>query len=291
MKVGDVRKDEANGLAARLKTGAVAVVPTDTVYGLVCDAFHEEAKTRIYELKGRPRAKSLIGFVAGIEQAGEFAEIPPEYFSLVARSWPGPVTFIFKSRRELSFLVSEQGGIALRVPNHPFLLDLLPRTGLLASTSANPSGGVPPDSIAGLAAEIVEGADIVIDGGTVSGRESVIWNCTGELPRLVRGTVLFLCGKNAGRSSPAAAMLHRMVEGKNVNVREESDDAAAREAALIVVPDEEQRKRIAGLFPESADRIIRLDIPDPAGTEVASREIRDAMQEKIETVILRRIMP
>ncbi|MBN1444842.1 MAG: threonylcarbamoyl-AMP synthase, partial [Candidatus Omnitrophica bacterium] len=163
-----------------LKEGGVAIVPTDTVYGLVCDGLNEKAKDRIFEIKGRSENKPLIGFVDSIGKVKQFAEILPENISLLEKSWPGAVTVVLKAKTNLYRITSGEGKTAFRIPGHKFLLMLIKRFDMLASTSANISGGKTPSRIEDIPDIVKEKADIVIDGGVLPGNPSEIWDITGK---------------------------------------------------------------------------------------------------------------
>ncbi len=160
--------------------GGVAIVPTDTVYGIVCDGLNEEAKKKIFEIKGRPADKSLIGFVDTIEKAKGFAEVPQEKKTFLKENWPGAVTFILKAKVKLPRMTTERDTIALRIPDHKFLLKLIKRFNLLASTSANISGEKAASRIEDIPYVLKERVDIVIDGGITQGTPSSILDLTGE---------------------------------------------------------------------------------------------------------------
>jgi len=163
-----------------LRAGGVAIVPTDTVYGLVCDGLNDSAKDRIYGIKGRSEGKPLIAFVNTIEKIKKFAEILPEKMPLLEKSWPGVVTFLFKAKINLCRITSGEGKTAFRIPNHDFLQCLIERFDILASTSANISGGKTPSRIEDMPDTIKKMADIVIDGGVLPGTSSSIWDITGK---------------------------------------------------------------------------------------------------------------
>lgn len=163
-----------------LKKGGVAIVPTDTVYGLICDGMDESAKRRIYDIKGRDENKPLIGFVDTIDKVKIFAEVPPEKENLLKRNWPGAKTYILTAKREISLITAETGKIAFRIPDHGFLLKLLKGFDIVASTSANFSGEKAPSSIEEIPDALKEKVDIIIDGGSVCGKPSEIWDITEE---------------------------------------------------------------------------------------------------------------
>lgn len=169
-----------------LKGGGVAIVPTDTVYGLICDGLNEKAKKRIYEIKGRSLNKPLIGFVDSIEKVEKFAEVRPEKIDILKDNWPGAVTFILKAKKPLSHITTKTSTIAFRIPDNEFLLKLIKKFDILASTSANISGEKSPCSIDEIPDSLKEKVDIIIDSGATAGAPSCIWDITGRKKRQLR---------------------------------------------------------------------------------------------------------
>jgi L-threonylcarbamoyladenylate synthase len=183
---------EAIAEAARLiGAGLPVAVPTETVYGLAADASNGEAIARIYEAKGRPGFNPLIVHVEDIAQARTIARFDDAAEALAARYWPGPLTLVLPladGAPIASLVTAGLSTIALRMPAHPAMRDLLAAVGRpLAAPSANASGRISPTR----AAHVLGGLDgripLVIDGGpTQHGLESTIVALTGGGPRLLR---------------------------------------------------------------------------------------------------------
>jgi len=146
MKIVQKNKVNIGELVTALKNGAVLVLPTDTVYGLVCDATNKKAVEKIFEIKQRDKTKPLPVFVKDIKMAEELAEISKDQRVVLKRYWPGKFTFVLKLKKTEAGLLSDlvtgvDGTIALRVPNYKLLNALLKKTNRpLAQTSANISG-------------------------------------------------------------------------------------------------------------------------------------------------------
>ena len=138
----------------------VLLVPTETVYGLVCDAAHEAARAKIYEMKRRPASKLLTLFFAS-RQAAEaaFPSMPETAKRFAAAFCPGPVTLIVPDGDAFT---------GFRIPDHPDLLRLLEAYGRpLASTSANLSGQQPAHTADEALASLALPPDGVLDGGPI----------------------------------------------------------------------------------------------------------------------------
>lgn len=177
-----------------LRTGGVAVLPTDTVYGLGCDPDDEVAVGRLYELKGRPpeRPAAVMFFTlpAALDALPELGE--RERAALTALL-PGPVTILLPNprRRHLLACGPDPATLGLRVPLLPAHLAALQAVEApILQSSANLSGGPDPCRLADVPASIRAGADLVLDGGELPGVASTVldlrdYTCTGNW-RVVR---------------------------------------------------------------------------------------------------------
>ena len=119
------------------------IVPTDTVYGLACNAFDPVAVARIYELKGRDYRKPLpILLPSAAELPLVAAEILPEAERLIRAFWPGALTLVVKTAPHALNAARGKNTVAVRVPAHGMLRALLDAFGLpIVATSVNRSGG------------------------------------------------------------------------------------------------------------------------------------------------------
>lgn len=178
--------------AARLiAAGQCVAVPTETVYGLAADATNGDAVARIYAAKGRPSFNPLIVHVsdlAAAEKLGVFAEAAR---ALATQHWPGPLTLVVPLRPDSGIAGLVTAGlpsIALRVPAHPAMQDLLRACGRpLAAPSANASGTISPTRAAHVLKSLAGHIPLIIDAGaTQAGLESTIIALTGGAPRLLR---------------------------------------------------------------------------------------------------------
>lgn len=138
----------------------VLLVPTETVYGLVCDAAREAARTKIYEMKRRPASKLLTLFFATAQAASDaFPAMPETAKRFAAAFCPGPVTLVVPDGDAFT---------GFRIPDHPALLCLLAAYGRpLASTSANLSGQPPAHTADEALASLALPPDAVLDGGPI----------------------------------------------------------------------------------------------------------------------------
>ena len=157
MRIGAAEPVLADRLAEVLAGGGVAIMPCDTIYGIVGPAPGSEARLR--ELKGRGE-KSFLQLIAGPEWLARFGSLRlPESLSAY---WPGPLTLIFPVG---------QGSVALRVPADPRLRSLLERLDRpLYSTSVNRSGQPALWRVADILGEFEAAVDLVVDAGDLPGR-------------------------------------------------------------------------------------------------------------------------
>jgi L-threonylcarbamoyladenylate synthase len=161
-----------------LQQGEIVAIPTETVYGLAANALNEDAVLRIYEAKQRPRFNPLILHVDSFEKFDTYAQdIPDACYRLAERFSPGPLTFLLPKKNNVPDLVTAGSDhVALRVPAHPFALELLKSIDFpLAAPSANPSGYVSPVTARHVYDGLHGRIPYILDGGPCQvGLESTI---------------------------------------------------------------------------------------------------------------------
>ena len=161
-------------LAGVLKAGGVALLPTDTIYGLHALATDARAIDRIAAMKGRADDKPFVVIASSSEQLRALGATIPKALESI---WPAPLTAILASGRTT---------IAARIPDLPWLRALLDRTGPLVSTSANRSGEPPITSPEALDPALKRVLDAVLDEGPCEAKPSTIVDFTGTDPKLIR---------------------------------------------------------------------------------------------------------
>jgi L-threonylcarbamoyladenylate synthase len=173
--------EDATRLEECLSGDGVAVIPTDTVYGLACNPESETAMRRIYELKRRAPGKPAAVMFFALEPALEsLTELGSHTRIAVEALLPGPVTLLL-ANPELRFpLTCDPLGtgtalLGLRIPAFSGPLAALAVVGVPASqSSANLSGGPDPCCLQDVSPELLEGADLVLDGGKLPGAASTV---------------------------------------------------------------------------------------------------------------------
>ena len=139
--------------------------PTDTVWGIGCDATNPEAVQKVYDLKQRDESKALISLVKDYKMLQEYVENIPVSISAILSNAKRPTTIIYSKACNLaSNLIAADGSIAIRIPNHDFcqaLLELWQKP--LVSTSANISGEPTPIRFEEISEAVSNQVDYVVD--------------------------------------------------------------------------------------------------------------------------------
>lgn len=174
--------------AAFLREGKLVVFPTETVYGIGCNALDESAVYNLYRAKNRPLDKPLLLHLHSVSQAEGFAYIDDSARRLLNTFTPGPLSVIVKKRECVPSVVTSGGDtVGLRFPDEPLFLAIARGAGVpIAATSANISGFTSAKD-GETALEMANVADLIIDGGACAySIESSILSLVGERPKLLR---------------------------------------------------------------------------------------------------------
>ena len=170
-----------------INDGAIAIFPTDTVYGLGCNPYNHDAVLSLYEIKKRKRTKHFPVIGYSKKELEKIAEFNPLEEKIAEKFWPGPITLILKVKdEEIQKSLELEGKIALRVPNNQCILALLKECKLLVGTSANISGTAtfndPKEC-----SENLSGYDLFMDGGIISSQgESTIVEIENNDVKIIR---------------------------------------------------------------------------------------------------------
>jgi len=180
--------EQADEVVARIMSGGIVAIPTDTVYGLACLPTHEGALGAIADLKGRDRDQpiaALIDSVAGIIEYLEDAALLDQY----VRFWPGALTVIMRARPGglLPPVVTAQGTVGVRKPDDRYARAVIRACGgVLAVTSANRHGQPPCTSAEEVAAEFGDTLMVLDGGARTGGVASTVLDASGDAPRILR---------------------------------------------------------------------------------------------------------
>ncbi len=148
-----------------LKNGGIILYPTDTVWGIGCDATNKEAVEKVYALKRSVDKMSMIVLCNTLDMAARYISRPPMIAFEVMEVTTKPLTVIMPGGIGVaSNLIPEEGTLAIRIPDHEFCQEVIRRFGKpIVSTSANISGEGTPKRVDDIGKEIVEGVDYVVN--------------------------------------------------------------------------------------------------------------------------------
>lgn len=175
-------------IAAILDNGLTAIIPTDTMYALVCDATNMKAIERICKLKGiNPEKTNLSILCSDISMASEYARIDNNGFRILKEETPGPITLLFKSVSSLPRAFKNRKIVGIRIPDNNTARKIVEHLGrpLLSTTIQyeDEDYAVNPDLIAETYDNKI---DLMVDAGQGGNVQSRIIDCTGNEPVIIR---------------------------------------------------------------------------------------------------------
>jgi len=171
-------------IADYLRGSNPAIVPTDTVYGVVARAADPIAVQRLYELKNRVKKPGTV-IAASIDQLVELG-IPRRYLTAVADYWPNPISVIVPSTPELDYLDQGVETLAVRIPSDEQFRALLELTGPLMTSSANQPGESEATNIQEAQVYFGERIGLYVDGGTRDGAPSTVIRVIDDAVEVLR---------------------------------------------------------------------------------------------------------
>lgn len=146
-----------------IKSGKVILYPTDTIWGIGCDATNPKAVQRIFRLKGRAVGKSMIILLDSVENLQKYVkQVPPIAFDLIENS-ASPITIVYSGAYNLAKnLIAEDGSIAIRIVRDEYCQQVISKSGKpLVSTSANISGSPSPGTFLEIEEDLKKKVDYV----------------------------------------------------------------------------------------------------------------------------------
>jgi L-threonylcarbamoyladenylate synthase len=158
-------KNELEKALEILKAGGLILYPTDTIWGIGCDATNEEAVQKVMTLKGRCASKSLIVLLDNENKLASYVrEIPDVAYDLIEFA-ENPLTIVYSNAKNLApSVINEDGSVGIRIVKHTFCQQLIQRFRLpIVSTSANISGQAAPKNFSEVTQEIIDGVDYVVN--------------------------------------------------------------------------------------------------------------------------------
>ena len=179
-----INKTTLDNALKALQQGQTILYPTDTVWGLGCDATNREAIFKIFKLKNREESKSLVVLVSSLEMLRNYiSNIPEKAFQIISTT-KKPTTIIYHQPKGLaSNTIAKDNTVAIRIPKHEFCLQLINQFGKpIVSTSANISGSPTPSSFSEISQAILEGVDYVVnlERDKITDKSSTILKLIGD---------------------------------------------------------------------------------------------------------------
>lgn len=185
----DTREAGLSAAAKVVRSGRLVVFPTDTVYGIGCDAFDAQAVRSLLDAKGRGTSMPtsvLVGSWSTLD--GLVLSVPDTARALVEAFWPGGLSIVLPHAPSLSWdLGDTRGTVMVRMPLHPVAIELLREVGPMAQSSANRTGHRPATTVDEAREQLGDSVAAYLDGGpSGSATPSTIVDLTGDAPLLLR---------------------------------------------------------------------------------------------------------
>ncbi|MFL2621491.1 MAG: L-threonylcarbamoyladenylate synthase [Flavobacteriaceae bacterium] len=148
-----------------LLNGFTILYPTDTVWGIGCDATNHEAVKKVYKIKNRSDSKALICLVSDVEMLKHYVEYIPDAAYQIIKFSEKPTTIIYDKPKNISEnLISDDNTIGFRITNNDFCKKLITKINKpIVSTSANVSGNPTPNSFKEIETDILKGVDYIVN--------------------------------------------------------------------------------------------------------------------------------
>lgn len=171
-----------------LRDGDLVVVPTDTVYTLLGDAFQPAATQRMFAAKMRGRDLPLSLLIRNPRQViGLVREVPDTAERLMSAYWPGPLSIVFAAQPDMPWDLGQTAGtVGLRMPSDDLVLSIAAEIGPLACTTANRRGDPVPATAAEAQSQLGEVVALYVDGGRRSTTTSTVVDCSGGAAHVLR---------------------------------------------------------------------------------------------------------
>lgn len=181
---------ELQNIVEVLRDGGIVIYPTDTIYGIGCDALNVRAVEKICELKGINPAKSNLSIICNdLSNISEYAKVNTPTFKLMRKNLPGPFTFILPTTSSLPRIYKNRNTVGIRVPNNNIIRELVSMLGnpILNTTVKDENDEVEYTTDPELIHEKWSNfANIVIDGGVGGIEPSTVVDCTDDEPVIIR---------------------------------------------------------------------------------------------------------
>ena len=169
---------DSNYAIKKLMDGGIVAIPTETVYGLACNALSDKAVSKVFEIKKRPKNNPLICHTDSVKKIKRYVIDFPKKAEIIAdKFWPGPITILLKKNNLIpDITTSNSKYVAFRIPDNKITLNVLKELDFpLAAPSANKFEYISPTNPDHVSLNFKEGVDYILDDGNCSvGIESTI---------------------------------------------------------------------------------------------------------------------
>lgn len=176
-----------------LRNNGVAIIPTDTLYGIVGNAFNQETVERIYRLRKRDLNKPLIILIKDITDIHKFdIRLKDTDAHVLNKLWPNKISVVLECpSSDFTYLHRGTNSLAFRIPNNEILLHIISKTGPLVAPSANSQGEPPATTIQEARKYFSNNVDSYLDGGILSSKPSTVVSLrNGEVRIIRKGAVI-----------------------------------------------------------------------------------------------------
>lgn len=171
-----------------LEKGGVIGYPTDTVYGVGCDLFNQEAIRKIHRLKKMEGKKPLSFICSDLKDISRYAHVSNYAYKMMKRLLPGPYTFVLTATKLVpKIAMTKQNTVGIRIPDNNICLSLVRELGhpIISTSVYKPDEGLYNDP-AEIEERFAKQLDLVIDGGVIVAEHSSIIDLTDEFPIVIR---------------------------------------------------------------------------------------------------------
>ena len=165
-----------NIIAERIKQGEIGVIPTDTIYGIVCSAFNENSVEKLYKIRKRNKDKPMIILIGSVNDLKLFN------IDAIVKNWPEKTSIVFDCN-DFEYLHRGKRSLAFRLPHNKDLIDILKISGPIVAPSANIEGGKPAENIKEAKSYFGDKIDFYLDVGTIKSKPSRIIYSNNEIIR------------------------------------------------------------------------------------------------------------
>ena len=171
-----------------IKTGGVVVFPTDTVYGIGCDPYNDDAVRRVFSIKGRDEKKSLPVLVGSLDDVERIVMLGQKGRALAKKFWPGAVTIIapLRDSKISAAVTAGKNSLAVRIPANRCVQGVLKSCKYMVGTSANLSGERPFSDVQSVLRSLSGFDAILVENRSLGGKASTVIDLSVSKPKIIR---------------------------------------------------------------------------------------------------------